>query len=99
MLDAQPASLGYDATVTFFNHGKDFRYRAPAGAIDLESGVICSPNNFLYGAGEGQLTDGVIRITSLAHFDRWQNLSEEQYRLEKLRWYDRMVASAVRSRG
>jgi len=37
-----------------------------------------------------------MRITSLANFDRWQRLSPEAYRLEKLRWYDRIVASAVR---
>ena len=38
----------------------------------------------------------MIRITALANFDRWQSLDEDAYRLEKLRWYDRLAASAVR---
>jgi phytoene dehydrogenase-like protein len=58
--------------------------------------VICSPNNFAYPAQDGLLPDGVIRITTIADFDRWNTLNEDQYRLEKLRWYDRAVASAVR---
>ena len=37
-----------------------------------------------------------MRITALANFDRWRELDEEAYRLEKLRWYDRITESAVR---
>ena len=61
--------------------------------VDLRSGVICSPNNFDYGKplGEGQ-----IRITALANFDRWAELGEERYYLEKLRCYDQLIGSAVR---
>jgi phytoene dehydrogenase-like protein len=58
--------------------------------------VICSPNNFAYAPDEGELADNLIRITALAHYDRWRSLDEENYRLEKLRWYDRTVAAAVR---
>jgi len=39
---------------------------------------------------------GKLRITALANFDRWQSLDESAYRLEKLRWYDRITESAVR---
>jgi phytoene dehydrogenase-like protein len=42
------------------------------------------------------LPDGVIRITALADFERWTSLPEDQYRLEKMKWYDRTVESAVR---
>ena len=59
----------------------------------MRSGVICSPNNFAY---DEPLDDGTIRITALANFDRWRALDEEAYRLEKLRWYDRITESAVR---
>ena len=59
----------------------------------LRSGVICSPNNFAY---ESPLDGGTMRITVLANFDRWRALNEDSYRLEKLRWYDRITASAVR---
>ena len=62
----------------------------------MRTGVICSPNNFAYTADDGELADNLIRITALADFDRWQALAEDDYRLEKLRWYDRLAASAVR---
>ena len=42
------------------------------------------------------LDDGVIRISALANYDRWSAMDESSYRLAKLRWYDKMVASAVR---
>ncbi|MBW8884682.1 MAG: phytoene dehydrogenase, partial [Planctomycetia bacterium] len=54
------------------------------------------PNNFAYSAADGELADNLIRITALANFPRWNALPEEQYRLEKLRWYDRLSDSAVR---
>src|SRR5690606_10963182 len=44
----------------------------------------------------GELPDGMIRMTALANYDLWTQLSDEQYTLEKLRWYDRIVESAVR---
>ena len=42
------------------------------------------------------MPEGVIRVTALADFDRWRRLSDEEYHVEKLRWFDRIVASAVR---
>ncbi|MCL2624605.1 MAG: hypothetical protein FWD31_13155, partial [Planctomycetaceae bacterium] len=42
------------------------------------------------------LGEGMIRITALANHDRWASLDEARYKLEKLRWYDRTLASAVR---
>lgn len=93
VLDAQPASLGYDATVTFFNHGKDFCYRAPSGPIDVQSGVICSPNNF---ARKTALDEGFVRITALANHGYWSGLPEEEYRAQKEVCADAMLASAAR---
>jgi phytoene dehydrogenase-like protein len=37
-----------------------------------------------------------MRLTSIASFDRWNALDEDGYRREKLRWYDRSIASCVR---
>jgi phytoene dehydrogenase-like protein len=93
VLDAQPKSLGHDRTIVFYNDSEEFEYKKPEGLADTRSGVICSPNNFLYGE---PLDEGVMRITSLANYDRWAELDEEGYRLQKLRWYDRLVDSAVR---
>jgi phytoene dehydrogenase-like protein len=92
-LDAQPSELGHDRTITFFNDHDEFVWKKPEGLCDVRSGVICSPNNFAYNE---PLNDGTIRITALANFDRWRELDEEAYRLEKLRWYDRITESAVR---
>ena len=93
VLDAQPRALGCDQTIVFYNDSPEFSYRKPQALADLRSGVICSPNNFVY---DRPLAEGVMRITALANYDRWAELDEESYRLEKLRWYDAMVASAVR---
>lgn len=93
VLDAQPRDLGLTRTITFFNDSPKFCYEKPRELADPRSGVICSPNNFAY---DQPLSDGVVRITALASYDRWAALDEASYRLEKLRWYDRMVASAVR---
>jgi len=93
VLDREPRLLGYDRTIVFFNDSEKFRYKNPVGLIDLESGVICSPNNFVYNE---PLAEGMMRITALANYDRWAALDGDAYRLAKLGWYDRMIASAVR---
>ena len=92
-LDAPPSDIGHDRTITFFNDHDKFVWQKPDELCDVRSGVICSPNNFAYDA---PLDDGTMRITALANFDRWRSLDEESYRLEKLRWYDRITESAVR---
>jgi phytoene dehydrogenase-like protein len=92
-LDAEPRELGHDRTITFFNDHDRFEWQKPDELCDVRSGVICSPNNFAY---DEPLDDGTIRITALANFDRWREIDEEAYRLEKLRWYDRITESAVR---
>jgi len=93
ILDTEPRTLGCDRTIVFYNDSETFDYREPDELADLRSGVICSPNNFGY---HEPLENGVMRITSLANYEKWNELGEEQYRLEKLRYYDRAVASAVR---
>jgi phytoene dehydrogenase-like protein len=92
-LDAQPSDLGHDRTITFFNDHDKFVWRKPEDLCDVRSGVICSPNNFAY---EEPLDAGTMRVTVLANFDRWRALDEDSYRIEKLRWYDRITESAVR---
>ncbi|MBN2477576.1 MAG: NAD(P)/FAD-dependent oxidoreductase [Pirellulales bacterium] len=93
VLDAEPRSLGHAQTIVFYNDSDSFCYEKPDELADLRSGVICSPNNFVY---DQPLGEGVMRITSLANYDRWAGLDDNAYRLAKLRWYDKVVASAVR---
>ena len=93
VLDAEPRQLGLEDTMVFFNDSEKFRYERPDEMADLRSGMICSPNNFVY---DEPLTEGSVRISSLADYDRWAALEPDVYRLAKLLWYDKMVASAVR---
>ena len=93
VLDRDPKKLGHKKTIVFFNDSDHFAYEKPDTPVDLRSGVICSPNNFDY---DKPLGEGMIRITALANFDRWAELDPERYRVEKLKWYDRTLASAVR---
>jgi phytoene dehydrogenase-like protein len=97
VLDRQPKAVGCNETIVFFNDSEKFHWKKPESDLcDARTGVICSPNNFAYAPGEGELADSLIRITALANFERWRSLPEEDYRLEKLRWYDRLAASAMR---
>ena len=99
ILDQQPKQLGIDRTIVFFNDSDKFHWQKPNQLCDLRTGVICSPNNYLYEHEDGrelELPEGVVRVTALADFDRWRQLSDEEYHVEKLRWFDRIMASAVR---
>lgn len=93
VLDVSPQQLGHRETVLFFNDSEKFHWEKPDALVDPRSGVICSPNNFDY---ETPLNEGLIRVTALANFDHWKALSEEEYRLAKLKWYDRVATSAAR---
>lgn len=92
-LDMEPRELGHTSTITFFNDSPQFDWQQSSAPCDLRSGVICSPNNFDY---QQPLSDATIRITVLASHAYWQSLDESTYRMEKLRWYDRITESAVR---
>jgi phytoene dehydrogenase-like protein len=115
VLDAQPQQLGHRDTIVFFNDSPTFDWRVCEDVCDVRTGVICSPNNFLYEESisasparqeprppnqdrppKTELAEGVMRVTAIANHDRWSALNDDEYRLEKLRWYDRVVESAVR---
>ena len=93
VLDAPPQKFGHDKTIVFFNDSERFDYRNPNELVDLRSGVICSPNNFAY---TEPLEENMIRITALANYDLWRQLSPEEYRRQKLLWYERTLESAAR---
>ena len=59
---ASRSELGYDRTIVFFNDSERFHWQKPEQDLcDVRTGVICSPNNYLYDPADGQLPDGVIR--------------------------------------
>ncbi len=97
ILDRQPKDVGFEETIVFFNDSDTFQWTSPRnGLCDVRTGVICSPNNYMYPEELGQLDDGVIRLTTIADFDAWKNLSDADYLRQKMWWYDRSTASAVR---
>lgn len=94
VLDRSPKELGHEETIVFFNDTDKFHWERPREQLcDTRSGVVCSPNNFLY--DEGLLSEGVMRVTLMADFDQWLNLSEDKYRLAKLQCVDQSLESAV----
>jgi len=93
ILDKEPAELGYDTTITFYNNADKFDYRKPAEPVDVSSGVICCPNNFqLY----KPLPEGMIRITNMANYDLWSRLDEERYEAEKARWLEKSINEVIK---
>lgn len=96
VLDTEPRELGCNKTILFFNDHDRFDWRKPDELVDLRSGVVCCPNNFAY---DQPLGEGLVRITTLANFDRWRSLSAEAYQAAKSACYERVIASAVRFMG
>ncbi|AMV32351.1 hypothetical protein VN12_09520 [Pirellula sp. SH-Sr6A] len=97
VLDRQPRDIGFDKTIVFYNDSETFHWTKPTTELcDIRTGVICSPNNYDYAPDDGQLEAGLMRLTTIADFQRWSSLTEDEYRRAKYRWYDESVASAVR---
>lgn len=92
VLDCEPAQLGYDTTITFYNTSGRFSYRKPDRLVDVGSGVICCPNNFQL---DRPLPEGMIRITNLANFGLWNALGGEDYKSQKEVWLKRALEQVV----
>lgn len=93
VLDTPVEKLGHSETITFFNNSDTFTYQPPSELIDPSSGVICCPGNFQYAE---PLKDSLVRVTSMANFDRWQALNAEDYRAAKDRCRELAAAEAVK---
>ena len=99
VLDTKPQKLDHDRTIVFYNDSEKFHWERSGDLCDPRTGVICSPNNFVYGDFDGdkeELPDGVVRITTIANSEKWAQLPPDQYELQKIKWYDRTIESAVR---
>jgi len=97
VLDREPSTIGNDDTIVFYNDSEKFNWHPPESDLcDIRTGVVCSPNNYIYEDEDGKLADGILRITTIADFDRWKNLTEEEYLVAKHKWYDKSVESSVR---
>ena len=95
LLDKQPKDFGWDDTIIFFNQSTQFSYSAPKDKLaDRNSGVICFPNNYDY-PEKANLPYGILRITALAHNEKWFNLSQTDYQSQKEIWYDRLLETSL----
>lgn len=94
VLDMQPAELGWNETIVFFNDSGRLHYERPAAQVDVRSGVICMPNNFDFGGR--RLPEGIVRVTCLANHDLWHTLPEPEYRECKAHWFAEAAKSAQR---
>jgi len=93
VLNRQPAEMGHETTIIFYNNSDRFDYRKPDELVNVSSGVICCPNNFKY---ENPLPEGMIRITNLANFDLWNRLNEEEYKAQKATWLGTSLNEVVK---
>ncbi len=95
LFEEQPRNLGWEDTIIFFNTSDTFEYRRPAiELVDPGSGVICFPNNYQYPDGK-TLDEGWLRVTAIAHYDRWCALEEIDYQQAKRDWYEILMTQAV----
>jgi len=82
--------LPQDRTIIFYNLSEKFSYRRPDDAVDLDSGVICFPDNF-----EGNRQDDTIqmRVTHLANYEKWRHAYDSDdkscYPAMKKEWTER----------
>lgn len=87
-LDVPPASLGLSDTICFFNNHDEFCYAQPESAVDTRSGVICCPNNY---EGHDDMSEGVVRVTSIANYARWAAMNADEYAQAKQRAFEQQL--------
>jgi phytoene dehydrogenase-like protein len=93
VLDKQPAEMGHETTILFYNNSDKFDYRKPGELVNVSSGVICCPNNFQY---ENPIPEGMIRVTNLADFDLWNSLNDKEYKAQKAAWLKTSLNEVVK---
>jgi phytoene dehydrogenase-like protein len=93
VLNKEPAEMGHNTTIVFYNNSDTFHYRKPDELVDVSSGVICCPNNFQF---EHPLPTGMLRITNLANFDLWNSLDENEYKAQKAAWLEATLKEVVK---
>ncbi len=77
--DKKPADEGISDTIIFFNDDEKYYYQKSKNLCDYRSAVICFPNNF----GYDDYDEGVVRVTFIANFEKWNELDRANYLLKK----------------
>jgi phytoene dehydrogenase-like protein len=91
IIDGHPKDFAWDETVVFFNRTEKFTYDCPEGLVDLDSGVICMPDN--YGQPVGK--ESKIRITHPANFSKWHALEPVEYKTKKKNWENEILENSL----
>ncbi|MFC2140161.1 phytoene desaturase family protein [Candidatus Auribacterota bacterium] len=83
---------GHRSAIIFYNDSKQFQYEKCNDFVGLESGVICSPDNFAY--KEGMVRPApILRITNIANHQLWNKCdSKEIYQNKKDEWLAKIMA-------
>lgn len=69
-----------NSTITFYNDSQSYKYRPATDYYDSSSAVICLPDNYEVNNTEGE---GTIRVTFMANYEQWAELSKEMYKEKK----------------
>ena len=77
--DKKPGDEGIKETIVFYNDNEKYDYKQPQALCDYRSAVICFPNNF----GYDDYDEGVIRVTFIANFEKWNELDRKTYLIRK----------------
>ena len=78
--------LSKGRTIIFYNLAEKFNYCQPTDPLDLQSGIICFPENF---NGAQQKDVHQLKVTHLANYDLWDNAFKagmDTYRSLKKEW-------------
>ena len=86
--DKKPSDFGIQETIVFYNDHETYDYKRPQALCDYRSAVICLPNNFDY----DDYDEGVIRVTFIANFEKWNELDRKTYLLKKKEVCDESLA-------
>ncbi len=74
-------------SIIFYNLLEKFAYHRPQEAVDINSGVICFPDNF---QGKSVHDTVQVRVTHLANYEIWRSISMGEnksfYQREKKLW-------------
>jgi phytoene dehydrogenase-like protein len=94
VFNGQPADLGWEDTIIFFDEKDRLKYQTPENIIDPSSGVICFPNNYNYSNGM-KLNEGILRVTALANYDAWKAEPINEYGQNKVKCFNTLISKAI----
>jgi phytoene dehydrogenase-like protein len=87
LLDMPAAACGLTNTTVFYSFAEELAFRRPEGLVEMSNGVLCAPGNY---AG---IDENILKVTQLASYPVWRELSGEEYVAAKVRTGEGMAAA------